>query len=334
MAALTCVVLAGCSGAGPATGVTPDLVVKHVSVSDSDDGLAAGTKFTLSATVRNEGKAASAATTLSVYQSEDRAITADDTLVDTVRVPELAPSGKSSHVVSLDAPPTPREYYYGICLDAVADDSNTANDCSREVSVQVRESHTNSEGASEQSDPQPPRSEPSDNEPPSRVNPPQDDFPATTDTTGAVTVGGAVSGRITSAADEDWFAADLEAGQTYRIEARPETDGYLPILLGIYNADGVLVSDEPAPGASLGTLIHESETFYSLLFTAATDGRHYIAVGGVEYGVTTAFGAYRLTVAEAAPLPSDDYPATTATTGRVTVGGSMVGDFEWEGDED
>ena len=342
MAALTCVVLAGCPGAGPAPGATPDLVVKRASV--SDNGPAAGTTFTLSATVRNEGKGASDATTLHFYQSADQTITTDDTLVGTDRVPELEPSETSAHAVSPAAPSTAGTYYYGICLDAVEDDSNTANDCSSgllNVRVPVQESHPNPEAGSEQSDPQPPpseqtdppppRSEQTDNESSPGVDPLQDDFPATTDTPGVVSVGGAVSGRITNAADEDWFAVDMKAGQPYRIEARRETYGYLPVLLGIFDADGELVSARPRPGTSLGTLIHGAEAFYSLLFTSVTDGRNYIAMGGIEHGAPTAFGRYRLTVAATA---SDDYPATTATTGRVTVGSSMEGNFEWAGDED
>ena len=128
MAALTCVALAGCSGAGAAPGGTPDLVVERPSV--SDDAPAAGTTFTLSATVRNAGKGASDATTLNFYESADHTITTGDKLVGTDRVPKLAPSETSAPAVSPKAPSTPGTYYYGICVVAVADDSNTANDCS------------------------------------------------------------------------------------------------------------------------------------------------------------------------------------------------------------
>ena len=338
MAALTCVALAGCSGAGAAPGGTPDLVVERPSV--SDDAPAAGTTFTLSATVRNAGKGASDATTLNFYESADHTITTGDKLVGTDRVPKLAPSETSAPAVSPKAPSTPGTYYYGICVVAVADDSNTANDCSGGLRVQVPvpqapapESSPNPEAGSVQSNPQPPPSQPSESESSPGADPLQDDFPATTDTTGMVSMGGEVGGRISDAADEDWFAVDMKAAQPYRIEAERVTSGYLPTLLGIYDADGELVTAKARPGTSLGTLAHTAgyHPFYSLLFTPVTAGRYYIAVGGVEDGSPTEFGGYRLVVAE---TTSDDYSATTATTGRITVGSSMEGTFEWAGDED
>ena len=106
----------------------PDLVVGSPLVSNS--GPAPGAKFTLSATVRNDGDGAAAATTLRYYRSTDATITTSDTEVGTDAVVELAASGNASASMELTVPPTPRTYYYGACVDAVAEETDTANNCS------------------------------------------------------------------------------------------------------------------------------------------------------------------------------------------------------------
>ena len=114
-----------------------DLVVTSPTVSDGAP--AAGTGFTLSATVRNGGGAAAAATTLRYYRSEDATIATSDREVGESTVAQLAAAGSSSQSVELTAPPTPGKYYYGACVDAVADESDMTNNCSASVSVTVPE---------------------------------------------------------------------------------------------------------------------------------------------------------------------------------------------------
>ena len=113
----------------------PDLVVVSSSVSNS--GPFAGTAFTLSATVRNDGGAPSPVTTLRYYRSSDATITTSDTAVGTVAVGALSASGTSSESFSLTAPSTPGTYYYGACVDVVAGESDTTNNCSASVMVTV-----------------------------------------------------------------------------------------------------------------------------------------------------------------------------------------------------
>ena len=115
----------------------PDLVVAAPTVSDS--GPDAGATFTLSATVSNAGDESSAATTLRYYRSTDATITTSDTQVGTDAVAELAASGTSSESVGLIAPSTPGTYYYGACVDAATDESDTTNNCSSSVPVTVPE---------------------------------------------------------------------------------------------------------------------------------------------------------------------------------------------------
>ena len=113
----------------------PDLEVGTPTASDA--GLAKGGAFTLSATVRNAGTGGSAATTLRWYRSTDAAITTSDTAVGTDAVQALSASGTSEESISLTAPSTAGRYYYGACVDAVTDESDTTDNCSASVKVDV-----------------------------------------------------------------------------------------------------------------------------------------------------------------------------------------------------
>ena len=116
---------------------SPELVVGSPSVSDNSP--APGASFTLSVTVQNDGNGESAATTLRYYRSTDATITTSDTEVGTAAVAGLAASGSDSQSVELAAPSAPGTYHYGMCVDAVAGESDTANNCSTSVQVTVRE---------------------------------------------------------------------------------------------------------------------------------------------------------------------------------------------------
>ena len=113
----------------------PDLVVDSPTVDTSAP--AAGARFTLNATVRNQGNGSSAATTLRYYQSTDSTITTGDTEVGTDSVSGLNSSGISAESVSLTAPSTPGTYYFGACVDAVTGESDTTNNCSAAVTITV-----------------------------------------------------------------------------------------------------------------------------------------------------------------------------------------------------
>ena len=135
--------LSGCSGAGlgPSSGGNPDLVVAPPSVSDA--GPVAGTQFTLWAAVRNVGDGASEATRLRYYQSTDATITTADTEVSVDTMTGIAASKSIRESVELTAPAAAGTYYYGACVDAVTDESDTTNNCSSSVMVTVRELEPN-----------------------------------------------------------------------------------------------------------------------------------------------------------------------------------------------
>ena len=118
-------------GAAPA----PDLVVDTPTVDTSAP--AAGARFTLNATVRNQGNGRSDSTMLRYYQSADSTITTGDTEVGTDSVLRLGASASGAESISLTAPSTPGTYYYGACVDPVSGESDTTNNCSSAVTVAV-----------------------------------------------------------------------------------------------------------------------------------------------------------------------------------------------------
>ena len=115
----------------------PDLVVLSPSVSPSDSS--AGAQFTLSVMVRNDGDGGSPATTLRYYRSPDAAITTSDAVLRMDTVPPLPAAASSARSAKLTAPATPGIFYYGACVELLAEESDTTNNCSTSVSVTVAE---------------------------------------------------------------------------------------------------------------------------------------------------------------------------------------------------
>ena len=70
------------------------------------------------------------------YRSTDAAITNSDTEVGTGAVEELSAGATSDQSVDLTAPAA-GTYFYGACVDAVTGESDTANNCSTTVRVEV-----------------------------------------------------------------------------------------------------------------------------------------------------------------------------------------------------
>ncbi|WP_420635408.1 PKD domain-containing protein [Candidatus Palauibacter sp.] len=115
----------------------PDLEVGTPSVSDATPET--GAAFTLSATVTNTGDGASGPTTLHYYRSTDATIGSSDTAVGTDPVGGLAPGGTSAESISVTAPSTAGTYHYGACVDAVSGESDTRDNCSAPVRVDVED---------------------------------------------------------------------------------------------------------------------------------------------------------------------------------------------------
>ncbi len=113
----------------------PNLVAGSPMVDDATPEM--GATITLSATVSNTGDRESTATTLHFYRSTDRTITTTDTSVGSVAVGAVAAGGNSTKMLSLTAPSTGGPYYYGACVEAVAGESDTTDNCTQSVTVTV-----------------------------------------------------------------------------------------------------------------------------------------------------------------------------------------------------
>ena len=113
----------------------PDLAVTFVYTFTNPFGYSPS--FTLGVTVSNKGSSSSGSTTLRYYRSADSTVTSGDTEVGTDDVKSLAASGSSRESIDLTAPSAPGTYYYGACVDAVADESDTTNNCSPSVAFTV-----------------------------------------------------------------------------------------------------------------------------------------------------------------------------------------------------
>ena len=114
---------------------TPDLVVDNPRVSNY--WLAPGEPFTLSVTVRNQGTVTSSGTTLRFYESFDKIITTSDIEIGSEFVGSLGPFETTEVRFTLTAPTSLNTYYYGACIDAIADETITNNNCSPSTAVTV-----------------------------------------------------------------------------------------------------------------------------------------------------------------------------------------------------
>ena len=93
------------------------------SVQPSKSELTPGERFTLTATVRNDGTTTSARTAVAFYSSDDDSITSRDTSIGRDFVSAIAARGTSQASRTLNAPDAVGTYYYGACID----DSSTGS---------------------------------------------------------------------------------------------------------------------------------------------------------------------------------------------------------------
>ena len=87
--------------------------------------------------MRNQGTGRSPDTDLRHYRSTDSTISTGDTRVESDSVSSLGPTETGAESDSLLAPGDAGTYYYGACVDSVARESNTQNNCSGSVAVTV-----------------------------------------------------------------------------------------------------------------------------------------------------------------------------------------------------
>ena len=97
-----------------------------------------GDTFRLETLIRNHGKAAAAPATLSYYVSSEDTISRADTEIKTETLPRIAAGGTLERSVHLTAPDTPGTYYYGVCVNSVAAETDTTHNCSSATAITVK----------------------------------------------------------------------------------------------------------------------------------------------------------------------------------------------------
>ena len=160
------------------------------------------------------------------------------------------------------------------------------------------------------------------------------DLPANATTNGVVGVGGSaarsdihepeaetatwiddddeVQEQIVYTFDTDWFAVDLEEGQTYRIDMKgaihDDDDDLtlrLPQINAIYNEDGEFLVNTFDSDES------DSHYLFRVTFHAYDDGTYYIAASGESHE----WGTYELRVKDIRDITEDDDGHTAAQRG-------------------
>ncbi|MEQ1888713.1 MAG: pre-peptidase C-terminal domain-containing protein [Alphaproteobacteria bacterium] len=144
---------------------------------------------------------------------------------------------------------------------------------------------------------------------------PNDDFADGVTTTGALAIGGAVTGNIETSSDTDWFRISGTAGTTYQIDVQGADTAQGTLVdpfLSIYNsagADTELSDDDSGDGLNS-----------SFFLTVTTGGDFYFAVS--SYGDGT--GTYRLS---ASAVAADDFADSASTAGLLTIGAATTGNI-------
>ena len=111
----------------------PDLVIRSARVESPTVMIGGGVRLHI--TLTNQGTNAAPATTIRYYRSLDATISAADTELRAVNVGQIG-AGKSTTTWALLLSPTVSGvYYYGACVDGVASESDTSNNCSFGIRV-------------------------------------------------------------------------------------------------------------------------------------------------------------------------------------------------------
>ena len=113
----------------------PDLLIRSARVESPTIRIGGGVRLHI--TLTNQGTHAAPATTIRYYRSLDATISAADTELQAVNVGQIG-AGKSTATWALLLSPTVSGvYYYGACIDAVASESDTSNNCASGIRVIV-----------------------------------------------------------------------------------------------------------------------------------------------------------------------------------------------------
>ncbi|MFZ2724677.1 MAG: hypothetical protein WAX77_00310 [Methylococcaceae bacterium] len=154
----------------------------------------------------------------------------------------------------------------------------------------------------------------------------QDDYAASIDTIGVISLGQSVTGVIEQASDQDWFKVALVADTHYVINLNSLTtpQGTLsdPLLRGIYNSAGIFLGhSNDDQGLNLNAQV--------INFTPTVTSDYYLAASAFSANT----GSYQLSIAELV-TPSDDYAADSTTTAVISTALPATGAIETAGEQD
>ncbi|MEO0821610.1 MAG: DUF4214 domain-containing protein [Pseudomonadota bacterium] len=153
----------------------------------------------------------------------------------------------------------------------------------------------------------------------------EDDFADNRATTGSIAPGQQVSGLIEIAGDEDWFAADLAGGVTYRARLELENPGDFDRLNVGSEQDDEFFDTETPLRSEFGFSQFDAPGVVEAIFTPLNGGRYFIQVPS-----DTLAGAYTVSL----DVVDDDFADNAGTTGSLSVGGTATGTIENQGDQD
>ena len=315
----------------------PPVTLPTLSIADAAGDEDEGVEFTATLTVGVSGKVT--ATWTATIESDDTAVAADLATMKTgdVEFAENATSAKFTVPVNDDTIDEDNETFT-VTLSGVSENAQLAADPTAKGTI------LDDDDAAD--------------DPVDDSGTEEDDLPADTSTSGVVEVDGyaatsfilePVKETVTWMAindegdevertsivydfDTDWFAVELEAGRTYRIDMKgaiPTNDLTLrlPEIHAIYDADGVDLPNTSSRDATDDA--NSSHHLARVEFTPEDDGTYYIAATGEAHE----WGSYELTVIDITQ-DDDEHPADRSTTGRVIVGILVTGKIDFNRDVD
>ncbi|MDE0660809.1 MAG: S8 family serine peptidase [Gammaproteobacteria bacterium] len=247
-------------------GGSPDLVAESVAASNANPD--PGASFTLDASVRNAGDGDAAATTLRYYRSDDAAISTGDAEVGADAVPALAADATSAESISLTAPSAAGTYYYGACVDTVSGESDTGNNCSGSVAVEVSDG-----GAS------------------------TDDHGDTVDTATTVSTESSTTGELEEGGDLDYFRVQVRETVALTVWTSGDTDTYGTL----FDADGGSLETDDDDGS--GTNFEMERELEAGTYFLEVRGFSASTTGSYRLNASTMYGGLALELVSCSDVP-------------------------------
>lgn len=146
-----------------------------------------------------------------------------------------------------------------------------------------------------------------------------DDYEASTETSGRLTLDLASEGAIERPGDEDWYSVSLQRGSLYRV-----------VVEGVSTPGSGVLTNSQAAGIydSAGSLVAGASADGTLDFVPLATGEYFVAAGALGNDI----GSYSLVVEDISG--PDDFGSTVEQAGSIVVGGSVAGQIESENDQD